>query len=104
GARMLDRVSHGAHHQAPRMGGDESRDIGLGEHGVHRGQPAPGVARVGHGRLALVGSRGGGFGTGISTTPRPSAATPLKLIARCTRTRYFAPGVNTCVVWTTSRS
>src|SRR5207249_12321865 len=40
------RVSHGAHHQAPWMGGDERRDVGLGEHGLHRGQPAPGVAGV----------------------------------------------------------
>src|SRR6266576_3916733 len=107
GARVLDRVSHGAHHQAPRMGGDERRDVGLGEHGLHRGQPAPGVAGVagvGHGFLALVVSRGAGFGTGISTTARPSVATPLKLIAPCTRTRYFAPGVNNFAVWTTSRS
>src|SRR5438132_359921 len=97
----------GAHHQAPRMGGDERRDVGLGEHGVHRGQPAPGVAGVagvGHGFLALVVSRGAGFGTGISTTPRPSVVTPLKLIAPRTRTRYLAPGVSSCTVLTTSRS
>src|SRR5256886_13526133 len=75
------------------MGGDVRRDVGLGEHCVHRGQPARGVAGVagvggvGHGFLALVVSRAAGFGTGISTTPRPSVATPLKLIAPRTRTR-----------------
>ena len=101
GPRVLDRVPHGSHHQAARMRAEQCRHVRLGEEGVHRGQPA---ARVGHGTLALVVSRGAGFGTGTWTTPTPSAATPLRLIAPCTRTRYFPPGVSGCAVWIMIRS
>src|SRR2546422_10439022 len=89
GPRMLERVPHGAQYEAPRMGGEERRDVGLGQQGVHGGEPA---ARVGHGVLALVVSRGAGFGTGVWATPTPAAATPLKPTAPRPRPTDFAPG------------
>src|SRR5206468_2557401 len=109
GAGGVDRLPHGAQHQAAGVRREQRGDVALGKQGLDGRQPA---ARVAHGGLmesrgARVVSRGAGagFGTGTVSTPWASAATaPLRLVASRTRIRYFLPGSSGCAAWTTSRS
>src|SRR5207302_387626 len=108
----VDRLAHGAHHHAPRVGPEQRGYVGLGEQGFDGRQPAARIGGEGgaHGgfvesRGARVVSRGAGLGTGTVSTPWASAATaPFRLVASRTRIRYFLPGSSGCAVWTTIRS
>src|SRR5207249_11110436 len=100
-------------HQAAGVRGEQRGHVGLGEQGFDRRQSAAWISGGGaHGgfvesRGARVVSRAGGegFGTGTVSTPWASAATaPFRLVASCTRIRYFLPGSSGCAAWTTSRS
>src|SRR2546430_66578 len=105
----VDRLPHGAQHQAAGVRREQRGDVAFGKQGLGGRQPA---ARVAHGGLmesrgARVVSRGAGagFGTGTVSTPWASAATaPFRLVASRTRIRYFLPGSSGCAAWTTSRS
>src|SRR5437588_659134 len=104
GAGGFDGLPHRAHHETARPGGGERRDLGLGQQRIYGGEAAARVGHGGLGRALVVSVVGGGLGTGTTSTPCASAATPLKFVAPRTRTRHLAPGARGRTVWTTSRS